>query len=105
MHASSKIVVGVAGRIGSGKTAVARHIERDFGFQYLRYSQVLADWLQEDPSDKVRLQLVGGAVMAGTGQHELNSRLISMVDRSRDVGSAIQSTTQASAKRFISSFR
>jgi dephospho-CoA kinase len=84
MTSSSQIVVGVAGRIGSGKTAVSRFVEMEFGFQYLRYSQVLADWFHADPADKVLLQSVGGQVMTGAGQHELNRRLIAKIDRLRD---------------------
>lgn len=85
MPESPRIVVGVAGRIGSGKTAIAQHIERDFGFQYLRYSQILAEWFQADPADKVRLQKVGGVVMAGADQVELNRRLIDRIDPRSDV--------------------
>lgn len=84
MPESPRIVVGVAGRIGSGKTVLARRIERDFDFQYLRYSQVLADWFKADPADKARLQEIGGGVMAGADQIELNRRLLNRVERTRD---------------------
>ena len=79
------IIIGVAGRIGSGKSVVAHCLEREFGFQYLRYSLVLAEWSQADPADKSRLQEIGGDVMAGNGQRELNRLLINRIDRSRDV--------------------
>lgn len=80
------IVVGVAGRMGSGKTAIARRIQRDFGFQYLRYSEVLAEWFEHDPDDKSRLQDAGTGVMFGLdGQAELNRRLIARVEPRRDV--------------------
>jgi dephospho-CoA kinase len=79
------IVIGVAGRIGSGKSVVAHCLEREFGFQYLRYSLVLAEWSHADPADKSRLQEIGGDVMAGEGQSELNRRLINRIDRDRDV--------------------
>ncbi|MGB8535722.1 MAG: hypothetical protein WCD57_04865 [Acidobacteriaceae bacterium] len=46
---------------------------------------VLADWYQIDPTDKVRLQEVGGHVMAGQEQRELNRRLIGRVEQSKDV--------------------
>ena len=80
----SPIVIGVAGRIGSGKSVVAQCLEREFGFQYLRYSLVLADWSRADPADKSRLQEVVGEVMAGEGQAELNRLLIKRIDRTRD---------------------
>jgi dephospho-CoA kinase len=85
MSNHSRIVVGVAGRIGSGKSVVAHCLEREFGFQYLRYSMVIAEWFRADPADKAHLQELGGDVMAGEGQLELNRRLIDGIDRSRDV--------------------
>jgi dephospho-CoA kinase len=86
MPDTSRIVIGVAGRIGSGKSVVAHCLEREFGFQYLRYSMVLAEWYRTDPADKSRLQEVGEDVMFGGGrQRELNRRLIEQIDRSRDV--------------------
>src|ERR1017187_10149226 len=84
MSVSPPIVIGVAGRIGSGKTVVARCLEQKFGFQYLRYSLVLAAWSHVDPDDKPRLQEVGGEVMAGEGQAELNRQLIERIDPPRD---------------------
>lgn len=81
----SPIVIGVAGRIGSGKSVVAHCLERELGFQYLRYSLVLAEWSHADPADKSRLQEIGGEVMAGEGQRALNRLLINRIDRSRDV--------------------
>ncbi len=85
MREAPRIVVGVTGHMGSGKTSVARFFESELGFQYLRYSLVLAEWFETDPTDKDRLQSVGGEVMAGEGQTELNRRLVARVDRSKDV--------------------
>jgi len=85
MPKSPRIVVGVTGRIGSGKTSLARALEQDLGFQYVRYSQVLADWFKADSSDKIRLQRIGGDVMTGAGQRELNRLLISKIEATGDV--------------------
>lgn len=82
--ANQMLVIGVAGRIGSGKTTIARLLETDFGFQYLRYSLVLAEWFRTDPSCKSVLQQVGWDVMSGDRQRELNRRLIRQIDRKRD---------------------
>lgn len=82
--ADAKLVIGVAGRIGSGKTEIARLLESGFGFQYLRYSLVLADWQRTDPAAKTLLQQVGWAVMSSSRQRELNQRLIAQIDRQRD---------------------
>lgn len=84
MPEDSRIVVGVAGRIGSGKTAIAQRFERDSGFQYLRYSQVLAEWHHVDPSDKSQLQRIGEEVMVSGRQLELNRRVIDRLDPTRD---------------------
>lgn len=84
MPDTAKLVIGVAGRMGSGKTDVARHLEREHGFQYLRYSLALADWFDADPNEKTRLQEVGWHVMSGERQRELNRRLIAKIDRNRD---------------------
>jgi dephospho-CoA kinase len=78
---SERLVVGITGRIGSGKTTVGRHLESIYGFQYLRYSAVLADWQVQD-SD---LQKVGWEVMAGGLQAELNERLIRQIKSDSDV--------------------
>jgi dephospho-CoA kinase len=79
-----QLVIGVAGRIGSGKSVVAHYLEREFGFQYFRYSLVLADWFETEPDAKARLQEVGWEVMSGSGQRELNQRLIAQIDRDKD---------------------
>ncbi len=80
----SRIVIGVAGRIGSGKSEVAHYLEHHFGFRYLRYSLVLADWFKGDPAAKSRLQEVGWGVMSGDRQIELNHRLIALIDPKSD---------------------
>lgn len=79
-----RLVVGITGRIGSGKTTVGRYLESRYEFQYLRYSAVLADWLAKDPESKSHLQKVGWEVMAGGMQAELNRRLIAQIKPSLD---------------------
>ncbi len=78
------LVIGVAGRIGSGKSEVAQCLRDRFGFQYLRYSLVLAEWYHADPSAKARLQELGWDVMSGDRQRELNRRLIGTIDPNAD---------------------
>jgi dephospho-CoA kinase len=74
-----RLVIGIAGRIGAGKTSAAKYLNTRHGFQYLRYSQVLAEWMAADPESKAQLQKVGWEVMAGGMQTELNRRLIAQV--------------------------
>lgn len=80
-----RLVVGITGRIGSGKTTVGRYLESRYGFQYLRYSEVLAEWRVKDPEGKAELQKVGWEVMAGGMQPELNRRLIARITSDADV--------------------
>src|SRR5262245_652048 len=74
-----RLIVGITGRIGSGKTTVGRYLESQHRFQYLRYSAVLADWLAKDLESKAQLQKVGWEVMAGGMQAELNRRLVAQI--------------------------
>lgn len=78
------LVIGVAGRSGSGKSQVARALEQEFGFQYVRYSLTLAEWQKTNPANKVELQRLGWEVMSGPGQFELNHRLIEAISPERD---------------------
>src|SRR5260370_41623672 len=74
-----RLVIGIAGRIGAGKTSAAKYLNTRHGFQYLRYSQVLAEWMAANPESKAQLQSVGWEVMAGGLPTERNRRLISQV--------------------------
>jgi dephospho-CoA kinase len=80
-----RLIVGITGRIGSGKTTVGRYLESRYGFQYLRYSAVLEDWLAKNPESKTHLQKVGWEVMAGGMQAELNRRLVTRITTDTDV--------------------
>jgi dephospho-CoA kinase len=77
--AEPRLVIGISGRIGAGKTSAAKYLNGKHGFQYLRYSQVLAEWLAADSKSKAQLQKIGWEVMAGGMQSELNRRLIAQV--------------------------
>jgi len=76
---SDRLVIGIAGRIGAGKTSATKYLNTKHGFQYLRYSQVLAEWYGIDPENKAELQRVGREVMASGLQPELNRRLIARI--------------------------
>lgn len=78
---TERLILGISGRIGSGKTTAAEYLVKTHGFKYLRYSQVLAEWLGVDPADKKRLQEVGWEVMSGGKQKDLNAQLIARIDQ------------------------
>src|SRR5208282_1070810 len=80
-----RLVIGITGRIGSGKTTVGRYLESRYGFQYLRYSEILAEWRTKNPENKAHLQTVGWEVMSGGMQAELNRRLIARISPDGDV--------------------
>lgn len=69
------IVVGFAGRIGAGKTTAARHLE-DLGYAYCRYSQVIADILQEKGIEATREAMQDeGEKIFESGQYGLNQKV------------------------------
>lgn len=82
---TERLVIGFAGRIGAGKTSAATYLGSRHGFQYVRYSQILSEWLANDSAKKFQLQEIGWKVMAGGMQPELNSRLIAQVRATGDV--------------------
>jgi dephospho-CoA kinase len=82
---AKRLVIGVTGRIGAGKTSAGKYLSSRHGFQYLRYSQVLSEWLANDPETKADLQEVGWKVMAGGTQAELNRRLIAQITPDADI--------------------
>ncbi len=82
---TNRLVIGISGRIGTGKTSAARYLSSGHGFQYLRYSQVLSEWQAQDPESKSRLQEIGWKVMAGGMQAELNRRLMAQIARDGDI--------------------
>jgi dephospho-CoA kinase len=85
LRSEPRLVVGITGRIGSGKTTVGKYLESHYGFQYLRYSAVLAEWRAKDFQSKSRLQEVGWEVMAEGMQAELNQRLLRQIVPERDL--------------------
>lgn len=106
--AIDRAVIGVAGRIGAGKTSAATYLGSNYGFQYLRYSQVLSDWLAKDPESKARLQEIGWEVMSGGRQIELNRRLIAQTLPEASVavdGLRHPIDYESLKKHFASSFR
>jgi dephospho-CoA kinase len=80
----NRLVIGITGRIGAGKTSVGKYLNSAHGFHYTRYSQVLSDWFARDSESKAHLQVVGWEVMAGGMQTELNARLISQLPAQAD---------------------
>ena len=76
-HPHNQLVVGIAGRIGAGKTSAGEYLAEHHGFRYIRYSQVLSEWFAND--SRALLQEIGWEVMSGGMQRELNQRLIAKI--------------------------
>jgi dephospho-CoA kinase len=79
-----RLVIGITGHIGSGKTSVGKYLSSTYHFQYIRYSQVLSEWRAKDSESKTHLQEVGWEVMSGGMQTELNQRLIAQIKPEAD---------------------
>lgn len=79
-----RVVLGITGRIGAGKTSAGKYLASERGFQYLRYSQVLSEWRGAEANSKAELQAVGWAVMAGSLQPGLNRELIARIQPGKD---------------------
>jgi dephospho-CoA kinase len=64
-----KNVIGLAGAIGSGKTAVSDHICAKYGAKQLRYSRILMDVLGRLnlPEDRSNLQTLGESLRRSFG--------------------------------------
>jgi dephospho-CoA kinase len=80
---NERLVIGITGRIGAGKTTAAQYLSSRHGFQYLRYSQVLSEW--KGPESKGHLQEIGWEVMGRGMQGALNRRLIAQIRPDGDV--------------------
>jgi dephospho-CoA kinase len=79
-----RLIIGITGRIGAGKTSVGEHLKKAHRFQYVRYSQILKEWRPEDTDSRAHLQEVGWEVMAGGMQQEFNDRLIARIEPHSD---------------------
>lgn len=74
-------IVGISGPIAAGKTTAARFLQ-DVGFDYARYSEVLADLAAEEgqPPDRHTLQAIGHRVHQDPGQRWLNASVLSRTE-------------------------
>ena len=66
-------VIGLAGRIGSGKGTAAEYIRRKYGAQQFVYSDILADLLRQLHLEVTRdnLQKLGASLRQGLGKDVL----------------------------------
>lgn len=65
-----KLVIGLVGRIGSGKTAVSKHLQDNYGGKEHRFSRILMDILDRLylPHERTHLQKLGKILRAELGQ-------------------------------------
>lgn len=64
-----KLVLGLVGRIGSGKTAVSEYLQENYGAREHRFSQILMDILDRLnlPHERAHLQNLGKSLRAELG--------------------------------------
>ncbi|MBN2014769.1 MAG: AAA family ATPase [Candidatus Altiarchaeota archaeon] len=65
-----KLVVGLSGKMGSGKTVVSRYLHKKYGAEQMRFSQILMDILERlhIPSEREALQKLGHALRSLVGE-------------------------------------
>ncbi|HZY97487.1 MAG TPA: AAA family ATPase [Candidatus Cybelea sp.] len=68
--------MGFAGPIGAGKTTGALYLSEKYHLGYVRYSQVIAEWTEEDEDAKDRLQARGWDIVSKGLQADLNRRVL-----------------------------
>lgn len=75
-----ELVIGLAGPIATGKTETGKHLEQR-GFHYIRYSQIIAEDIEQQGqiADRVSLRKKGWALYDGHQQYALNQRLVEAV--------------------------
>lgn len=74
-----RIVIGLSGETGAGKTTVAEYLRFKYGLKYFRYSQIIAEKYQIQ--DKRELQKVGAKIAQDESeQRELTRYMISKMD-------------------------
>jgi uncharacterized protein YprB with RNaseH-like and TPR domain/predicted nuclease with RNAse H fold/dephospho-CoA kinase len=73
----NRLIVGLSGALGAGKTTAARHLEQE-GFTYCRYSQVIERLVKAQNADYSRadLQVEGQRVHVEMGQRWLGRELV-----------------------------
>lgn len=65
-----RLIIGVSGKIASGKTTVSRYLEGK-GFRYIRYSEVIAKLLKEEKQDANRENLQKKGEILNQNQYQL----------------------------------
>jgi dephospho-CoA kinase len=65
-----QLVIGLVGRIGSGKTAVSEYLQEKYGAKEHRFSQILMDILDRLylPHERAHLQNLGRSLRAELGE-------------------------------------
>lgn len=65
-----QLIIGLVGRIGSGKTAVSEYLQDNYGAKEHRFSQILMDILDRLtlPHERANLQKLGKSLRAELGE-------------------------------------
>ena len=81
-----KKIIGLCGLISAGKTETARYIEKQ-GYYYVRYSQIIAEYLAENKIgiNRENLQRHGEMIFRDYGQYWLNKRLLKKIENKKHI--------------------
>lgn len=74
--AAHELVIGLVGPVASGKTTLGSYLE-EFGFHYIRYSQIIQQELFNSgrPSSRNDLRTKGASLFCDNHQYDLNKKL------------------------------
>jgi dephospho-CoA kinase len=80
-----KLVIGLTGNIGAGKTVVSDHLHKRYGADQVRFSQILMDVLDRLclPKDRSNLQTLGEVVRKSFGSDVIVNAFKKDLEKSR----------------------
>jgi len=79
---NKRIIIGLSGETGSGKTTVAEYLQFKYGLKYFRYSEIIAK--KYNTSDKKELQIIGAKIAEDSQkQRELTHYMSDIMDKDK----------------------
>ncbi len=100
-------VIGLVGRIGSGKTVVSKHLQEKYGGREYRFSQILEDILKRLhlPADRSNLQKLGACLRRDFGDDVISRVMRKDIENSKSKLLIVDGIRYASEVEMIRSFK